>query len=117
MNKLFSFCFAAVLAISLAACSSGDAELAWAKVNQGALLVDVRTLGEFNEGHLPGAKLIPISEVENRISDFGDDKAKPIVVYCKSGIRSGRAKDILEAKGYTDVTNGGGYMAMKSVKP
>lgn len=117
MNKIVSFCIAALLVLTVSACSKGDAEIAWTKVNQGALLVDVRTLGEFNEGHLPGAKLIPVSELENRLAELGDDKNRPIVVYCKSGIRSGRAEELLEAKGFTDVTNGGGYMAMKSVKP
>ncbi len=117
MKKILSGLALGAAALALSACSAGDAELAWEKVNSGALLIDVRTLGEFNEGHLPGARLIPITELENRLAELGDDKNKPIVVYCKSGVRSGRAEELLEAKGFTDVTNGGGYMAMKSVKP
>ncbi len=91
--------------------------MAWQKIDQGALLVDVRTPGEYNAGHLPNAKLIPVDEVEKRLSEFGSDKSRPIVVYCKSGGRSGRAESILLANGYTDVTNGGGYQQLMSTKP
>ena len=73
-----------------------------------ALVVDVRTPGEFASGHHPRAVNIPVDQVQSRIAEFGDKK-KPVVVYCASGVRSGRAKGILEAAGYTSVTNGGGY--------
>ena len=73
-----------------------------------ALVVDVRTPGEFASGHHPRAVNIPIDQVESRIAEFGDKK-KPVVVYCGSGVRSGRAKGILEAAGYTSVTNAGGF--------
>ncbi|MFO1469647.1 MAG: rhodanese-like domain-containing protein [Turneriella sp.] len=51
---------------------------------------------------------VPIDQVQSRMAEFGDKK-KPVVVYCASGIRSGRAKGMLEAAGYTSVTNGGGF--------
>jgi len=105
------------LLVLLSACSKGDESMAWQKINQGALLVDVRTPAEFNAGHLPEASLIPVNEVEKRLGEFGDDKNRPIVVYCKSGARSGRAQSILLANGYTDVTNGGGYQQLMSAKP
>ena len=114
---LFSRLLIIVFSFSLLACSKGDENVAWQKINQGALLVDVRTQGEFDQGHLPGAKLIPVNEVQQRIAEFGDDKNRPIVVYCKSGGRSGRAQSMLQEAGFTDVTNGGGYSSLMSSKP
>ncbi len=86
-------------------------------INSGALVVDVRSPGEFNQGHLPDAKLIPVNEVESRIAEFGDDKNRPIVVYCKAGIRAARAEATLKEHGYTNVLNGGGYSDLMASKP
>ena len=73
-----------------------------------ALVVDVRTPAEFAAGHHPRAVNIPVDEVQGRLSEFGDKK-KPVVVYCQSGNRSGRAKQTLEAAEFTAVTNAGGF--------
>ena len=73
-----------------------------------ALVVDVRTPGEFASGHHPRAVNIPVDQVQSRIAEFGDKK-KPVVVYCASGVRSSRAKQALESAGYTQVINAGGY--------
>ncbi|MEM7180439.1 MAG: rhodanese-like domain-containing protein [Spirochaetota bacterium] len=78
------------------------------KLAKGALVVDVRTSGEYAEGHYQDAKNIPLDQVAHRLSEFGDDKSKPIVVYCLSGARSESAKNFLTNQGYTDVTNAGG---------
>lgn len=80
-------------------------------LKQNALVVDVRTVEEFNSEHYPKAKHIPLNEIENRISEFGD-KAKPIILYCRSGNRSGKAKLILEQAGFTNVINAGGLAEM-----
>ena len=101
----------------LSACSMGDESKAWQQINQGALLIDVRTPGEFKSGHLEDAKLIPVDQLPSRLNEFGDDKDRAIVVYCKSGIRSDRAKSLLEEHGFTNVTNGGGYQRLLSSKP
>jgi|SRR5690554_2374827 len=70
---------------------------------ENAYIVDVRTPKEFAAGHYEGAINIPISEVEEHFEKFkGHDQ---IVVYCRSGARSGKAKDILENEGFTDVIN------------
>ncbi|MFZ5629604.1 MAG: rhodanese-like domain-containing protein [Spirochaetota bacterium] len=87
--------------------SSGQAELK-ALLDGKATVVDVRTPGEFASGHHPRAVNIPVDQVQSRIAEFGD-KAKPVVVYCASGVRSGRAKQILQSAGYKDVTNAGGF--------
>jgi len=105
-----------VLVLSSTACSDNRAE-AWQMINDGALLVDVRTQKEYNTGHLPGSKLIPIAEVDARIAEFGNDKSRPVVLYCASGGRAGKVKATLEARGFTNVLNAGGYNAMITVMP
>ncbi len=89
-----------------------DPQLAKKLVSEGALLLDVRTQAEWDERHLEGATLNPVAELEGRLGEIdaatGGDKAKPFVVYCRSGGRAGRAKKQLEAAGYTQVTNMGG---------
>ena len=69
-------------------------------VAEGALLLDVRSGGEFASGHLPGAVHVPLAELSGRLRDVGSDKARPIVVYCASGIRSATAASQLRGAGY-----------------
>lgn len=71
------------------------------KVEAGAILLDVRTPGEFNSGHIEGAINIPVNDLESRISELPADKE--VVVYCRSGARSSSAKRILESKGISQV--------------
>jgi phage shock protein E len=80
-------------------------------ISRGALIVDVRTPGEYNSGHYNGAINIPLADIEKNIAGFGDRK-RLIVLYCRSGNRSGKAKLILENNGFTDVINGGGLKDM-----
>lgn len=89
----------------------------WEMINNNALLIDVRTEGEFHDGHLSGAKLIPISQVASRIAEFGEDKDREIVLYCKGGVRAAKAEKILKANGYTQVVNAGGYRDLLASKP
>ncbi len=71
----------------------------------GAYLVDVRTPQEYASGSVPGAVNIPLSTITSKITAF---KNKPaIVVFCRSGMRSGQAKAILEQHGIQNVVNGG----------
>ena len=73
-------------------------------VQKGAIILDVRTPEEFASGSVKGAINIPLDEVENRINEF---KGKPaVVVFCRSGNRSGQAKEILENNGIKNVING-----------
>jgi len=89
-----------------------DPEAAKKMISSGAVVIDVRTTGEFAEGHLPQAVNIPIEDWGTRMAEVekvaGTDKAKPIVVYCASGQRAGKAKSQLATAGYTNVVNGGG---------
>jgi phage shock protein E len=77
------------------------------KIKHGARVVDVRTPAEYATGHYPGATNIPLAEIPNRLADFGPQD-KPIVLYCRSGNRSGQAQRLLQQAGFTDVTNAGG---------
>jgi len=105
-----------LLVLLLSACSNEAQIKAWNMIDDGGLIVDVRTPGEYRSGHLPGAKLIPVGTISAKLAEFGDDKNRPIVVYCKSGSRSGRAESILKSAGFTNVFNGGGYSSLMSVK-
>lgn len=77
-------------------------EKAKALVQGGAKLVDVRTPAEHASGHIPGSINIPLNEVGARLKDFGD-KARPVIVYCASGVRSASAAKALKGAGFTDV--------------
>jgi phage shock protein E len=87
-----------------------------ALVARGALLVDVRTPQEFSTGHVEGAINIPHTDVEQRLAEFGEDRAREIVLYCRSGQRSGLAQESLKALGYTRVFNAGGYQEWVSAE-
>lgn len=76
-----------------------------------ATVVDVRSPEEFNGEHFDGAINIPLNEIQPRMDEFKAMK-QPIVVYCRSGNRSGLAMGILKQQGITDVYNGGGLADM-----
>ncbi len=116
MKRMGWLAAALLLALSVG-CSQGEPEGAWNMINNGALVVDVRSPGEFKEGHLAGAKLIPVGEVASRIAEFGDDKDRQIVVYCKRGVRAAKAEGVLRENGFTNVFNGGGYSDLIASKP
>jgi phage shock protein E len=74
-------------------------------IKEGAFLVDVRTPGEFAEGSAKGAVNIPLDNLSRQLDKFKNKKN--IIVFCRSGARSGQAKSILESNGFTNVINGG----------
>ena len=76
-------------------------------VAAGAVLLDVRTQGEWDGGHLDGATLVPVHELGRRMSEVGP-KDKAVVVYCASGIRSARAASQLAKAGWSEVYDLGG---------
>jgi phage shock protein E len=76
-------------------------------VEGGALLVDVRTPGEFSAGHIPGALNIPLDQLGGRADELRKD-GKPVVVYCASGMRSAQAKRFLVGAGIVEVHDLGG---------
>lgn len=70
--------------------------------------IDVRTAGEFNDGHLEAAVNIPHGDIVTAIPGLVQDKDATIYLYCRSGNRAGIARRALVAEGYTNVTNLGG---------
>ena len=74
---------------------------------QDVFYVDVRTAAEFAEGSVKNAVNIPLDQIENNLGQFKDKKK--IVVFCKSGTRSAKAKSILEKNQILNVTNGGSW--------
>lgn len=74
-------------------------------VEQGGILVDVRSPQEFQEGHLEKAILLPEYEMKNNVYEILPDKLQTIVVYCSTGHRGRKAQQILQTMGYKQVYN------------
>lgn len=74
-------------------------------IDDGALLVDVRSASEFSGGHVKNSINIPVDTISGKLSLFKNKKH--IIVFCQSGGRSRMAKTILQQNGFTNVTNGG----------
>jgi phage shock protein E len=77
-------------------------------VNAEALWVDVRSEQEYQQSHIPGDLHIPYQSIVAGLEQHSIEKNTPIRLYCRSGGRAGKAKDALEAAGYTEVSNAGG---------
>jgi phage shock protein E len=80
-------------------------------VEEGAVIVDVRSKSEYNAGHLPGSRSIPLERIRNEVASL-KKLNKPIITVCRSGTRSGIAKSILKAEGLM-VYNGGAWTSVK----
>ena len=73
-----------------------------------SVMIDVRTDEEWRAGYIEGAIHIPLPEIKKNIENYKISKDEEILLYCRSGNRSGRAKTILDELGYTNTTNIGG---------
>jgi len=76
--------------------------------DQGAFILDVREQSEWDQFHIPGAELIPLGTLPDRLNEIPKDK--DVVVVCRSGNRSATGRDILLNSGYTNVTSMAGGM-------
>ncbi|MDP2560198.1 rhodanese-like domain-containing protein [Psychrobium sp. 1_MG-2023] len=85
---------------------------AWTKINHGALLIDVRTAQEYAQGHIKGAINIPFDQAVTLFKQLEVRKNRKVVLYCRSGNRSGKALKALTKQGYTQLHNGGGYQSL-----
>ena len=129
MKRNVLFIFAMVLVLALAACGGGTADgetavsestdLATGVLNlpdtvdvqtvaeimnrDDVVLIDVREQYEYDEVHIPGITLIPLGEVEQRMSEIPTDKT--VIMTCRSGNRSGQATDFLRENGFDNVHN------------
>jgi phage shock protein E len=78
-------------------------------LGKGALVIDVRSPQEFRDQHLPRAVNIPLGQLSEEIARHAPDKAKPLLLHCLSGTRSGLGKSTLRKLGYQHVFNLGSY--------
>ncbi len=76
--------------------------------------VDVRTKQEFDSGHISGSMHMPLDELLGRMDELRNISG-PLVLYCRSGNRSGMALYYLQEAGFTDLVNGGGYDDLSSL--
>ena len=89
-------------------------EQALKKVSSGAILLDVRSPGEFASGHVEGALNIPHDQISGRLGELLKYKGNEIVLYCRSGRRSGLAQAQLTKEGFRSTYNAGGISALQS---
>ncbi|MBL7915274.1 MAG: rhodanese-like domain-containing protein [Bacteroidia bacterium] len=82
-------------------------------LNEGGIILDVRTKGEFAGGHIKGSINIPVDQLSSQLVKL-KNKNQPIITCCASGMRSASAKGILVSNGYSQVFNGGGWASLQS---
>jgi rhodanese-related sulfurtransferase len=112
MEKLFSV-WIVVISIMTFGCGAADTDAPTVReISQqellsspptGALILDVRTVAEFDSGHVPNAVNIPHDELASRLAELDSGLDRPVVVYCRSGRRAGMAASVLLEGGYTEI--------------
>ena len=122
MKKRMFWLFTALLTLGLAGCGGGTQEKepgyqqitaqeakTMMDVGAGAVVLDVREQEEYDQGHIPGAVLLPVGEItQESASDAVPEKDTVVLVYCRSGNRSKAAASELVQLGYTQVYEFGG---------
>ena len=109
-----------LLALQGAAFGGDDTQAlaeAWRLIDDGALVIDVRSPEEYADGHLDGAVNVPHTETEALAAAIGGDHDRAVVLYCGSGRRAGIAQAALAERGYSAVHNGLGYQALEAARP
>lgn len=81
-------------------------------LKNGAVIIDVRSKGEYQGGHIKGSLNLPLDTLHNNIAKL--KKEKPVITCCASGMRSASAKSILKSKGFAEVHNGGGWITLQN---
>jgi len=80
-------------------------------VQEGAIILDVRTKGEYGMGHIKGSINIPVEQLGKNLHKL-KDKKRPIITCCESGMRSSSAKGLLTSNGFSNVHNGGRWQSL-----
>jgi rhodanese-related sulfurtransferase len=107
MKKLI-FLFASLFGSSVAMAdisAISPEQAAQMQTRQKAVIVDVRENDEWNAGHIAGAIHIPLGEIQNHLADLSQYQNSPLIMQCRSGVRSAKAADILVKAGFTNVHN------------
>lgn len=81
-------------------------------ISEGATIIDVRTKGEYQQGHIKNSINIPLNNLSNHYSKIKKDK--PVITCCASGMRSASAKSLLKSNGFEVVHNGGGWQSLQA---
>jgi phage shock protein E len=79
-------------------------------IANGAMVIDVRTVSEYQAGHFKKSINMPLAVLPNSLAQL--DKNKPIITCCASGMRSSAAKGMLQSNGFTEVHNGGSWTSL-----
>lgn len=124
-RKITQIAYAAMVVATIwlfspAMAGSGDPEVAkqaWPLIEAGALLIDVRTQEEWDEGHIDGATHLTSKDTDSIMAAIGSDKDRQVVLYCGSGKRAENVKTVLEQAGYTQIFNATGFEALQSTHP
>lgn len=83
-----------------------------ALVKQGAVILDVRSPGEYKQGHIKGSINAPLNDLPKHLSKLKEEST--VITCCASGMRSASAKSILKSNGFTQVHNGGGWSSLQN---
>jgi phage shock protein E len=110
MQKIRLFVLALFL---LSACTPTGIDHAAVVMSDNSTVIDVRTEQEYRAGHLKNSLNLPYDTIKQTITVHVPDKNTEIILYCRSGRRSGIAKTTLDAMGYKNVINAGGYETLK----
>ena len=86
------------------------------KQNDDGLIIDVRDIGEFKQGHVLNAKHVPLKELSDRIHELEKYKDKPVIVYCGNGMRAAKACGVLNKAGFSEVFTIDGGLTVPSLR-
>lgn len=111
-SAFIAFISSFLLLLSIPSWAESREQKAWSLIEQGALIIDVRTTEEYAAGHIANALHIPYQQIEQQFTQLEIRKDRPVVLYCRSGNRSGKAYATLENLGYSALHNGGGLKAL-----
>ena len=109
--KLINRFLSALALLCAAGCTNAKNQTV--ELPDNAVLLDVRSVEEFQSGHLPGAVNLPLPEISAKAADRFPDRNAPLYLYCRSGRRVQIAMEILKKQGYTNLVNLGGFEEAK----
>ncbi len=109
-SALFAVAAASVSLSYAGTPSAADVKQVATMQSSGALLLDVREADEYAQGHAPGAILIPLGQLDQRLTEIARYKNQPVALICRSGKRSAKAQKLLEQAGFSATFNVEGGM-------
>ena len=121
MRKLILFLLTAMLLVGCGQANQNNQEVVYMNITvqeakqimdreEGYIILDTRTQAEYDEGHIPGAIVVPHDEITDRAEEELPDKDQLLLVYCRSGRRSKLAAEALVELGYTNIKEFGGII-------